>query len=199
MQEHWNRGEFMRLDQIKTNMIVPEFLLEDKTVRGFCAAADIIVQRILEKINLVNLFQSLSDVTEEDLDYIAKMEEIPWYDTSYTRTQKEKIIKGFEKNCMFLGTGMAVKNILSEIFGDHVVQEWYEYGGEVKHYSVKTEFVGDIEKAASDYEKRIGQVKSFRSVLDGLAFFQKVAMEHSVGILVIPQETVIIKEGSENG
>lgn len=188
----------MKIGETTMQLIIPQFMRDDKTVKGFCAAADVILAEIIKKLPMVNVKENLEMFAEEDLDYIAKIENITWYDTTYTRSQKEKIIKNFEKNCFLLGTKTAIQNVTMEIFGENDIKEWFEYGGEEKHFSVRTNFVGDIKKAVSEYEKRIGDVKSFRSLMDDIVFQKKVEMHHTVSGKMTHREKIFIKE-KENG
>ena len=109
----------MKLNEATMQAVIPRFMSDDKTVKGLCAAADAIIAEIVKKLPLVNIRENLDMLTEEDLDYIAKIEKITWYNTTYIRTKKEKIIKNFEANCFILGTKMAVRNVTLEIFGEN--------------------------------------------------------------------------------
>ena len=189
----------MNITEIALQDVIPRFMRGDKTVEGLCAAANVIFTEIIKRLPLVNLKTDLKLITEEDLDYIAKIEKISWYDTAYTREQKENIISNFEKNCFYLGTKTAVQNVTMEIFGENEVKEWFEYEGEEKHFSVRTNFIGDIRKAVSEYEKRIEDVKSFRALMDDVVFLKSTAMHQTISGKIIQREQVFIKEGNNGG
>lgn len=189
----------MKIDEATMQAIIPRFMWEDSTVKGFCKAADVIFSEVIKKLPLVNIKEKLEMLTEEDLDYIAKIENITWYDTAYIRSKKEKIIRNFEENCFILGTKTAVKNVTSEIFGENKIREWFEYGGEEKHFNVYTDFIGDIRKAVSDYEKRIEDVKSFRSLLDDITFFNKLKIHQIASGKLIQTEEIHFMEEKNGG
>lgn len=189
----------MKIGEVTLHDVIPRFMKDDSTVKGLCAAADVVFEEIKKRLPLVNIKENLGLLPEEDLDYIAQIENITWYDTTYSREQKERIIRNFEKNCFFLGTKKAVQNVTGEIFGENEIKEWFEYEGEEKHFSVRTNFIGDIRKAVSEYEKRIEDVKSFRSLMDNVVFLKSAAM-HQIAIgKIIQREQVFIKEGNNGG
>lgn len=187
----------MKIGEATMQFIVPQFMRDDKTVKGFCAAADVIFAEVVKKLPMVNIKENLEMLTEEDLDYIAKIENITWYDTTYIRVKKEKIIKNFEANCFILGTKTAVRNVTLEIFGENKIREWFEYGGQEKHFNVYTDFTGDIRKAVSDYEKRIEDVKSFRSLMDDITFFNSLRIHQVASGKLTQTEEIHFKEGKD--
>lgn len=172
----------MKLDDVRMIEIVPKFMSDDKTVRGLCAAADVILKAVIEKIGMVNLYENLELLTDEDLNFIAKADKVLWYDTSYTKEQKIRIIQNYEKNSMILGTPEAIENVITEIFGNGYVREWYEYGSTPCHFKIITNQI-ITENINELVAKIIDQAKNVRSVLELVEIKRQVAAEGNANMI----------------
>ena len=152
----------MKICDIKTIDIIPRFMQEDRTVRGLCAAMDYLINLICSKLPLVNLYENLEMLEDEDLDYINEKDRIPWYDTSYTKEQKIRIISNYEKNCMFLGTKQAIEGVIEDIFGMGKEEEWYEYGSKAFYFKIITSalLTENTDKLVSKIVKNVKTSKS---------------------------------------
>lgn len=128
----------MSIEKVNAIDIIPRFMKEDKSIIALCKVMDFFVSKVNEKLPLVNLYENLELLTEEDLDYIAAKDEIDWYDTGYTREQKIRIIKGHERACMFIGSKHSIESVLADIFGFGEEEEWFEYGSEAYKFRIVT-------------------------------------------------------------
>ena len=182
----------MKLDDIRMIDIVPKFMSDDKTVRGLCAAADVILKAVIDKIGMVNLYENLELLTDEDLNFIAKEDKVLWYDTSYTKDQKIRIIQNYEKNSMILGTPAAIENVISEIFGDGYVREWFEYGSTPYHFKIITNKI-ITENINELVGKIIDQAKNVRSELEVVEIKRQIiadAKANMIGVAVYKTEAI---------
>lgn len=189
----------MDISEVGLLDILPRFMQEDVTAKCLATSADYILQCILDKLPLVNLFDNLELLTEEDLDYIAKAQKIPWYDTAYGREKKIGCIRNFERECIILGTPQAVENVSRDLFGKTEIEEWFEYGGEEKHFRLKVEMPDESRKAEEMVKKKIRYVKNLRSVLDEIERARNLWENGNYGCTVLPQRKGVIKEEAENG
>lgn len=185
----------MKLAETSLLDIVPRFMQEDITVQCLAASADYIKRRLLEKIPIANLLDNLDLITEEDLDYIAKAEEIPWYDTGYEIDKKRNCIKNFEKECMILGTPQAVKDVIQDLFGEMQIKEWFEYGGAEKHFKIDVDVLENTEKIEETIREKLRYVKNLRSRFDEIGRLRGIAEGSYYGCAAAQTKTAYIEEG----
>lgn len=185
----------MKINDAKTRMLVPRFMEDDQTVIGMCAAFDYLTKRVIEKMKLVNLFENLEILEEETLDYIAKKEEIEWYDTSYSKEQKINIIRNAERNCMFVGTASSVERVVKDMMGEGIVEEWFDYDGKPYHFKIKTDAAigDDVNNLVAKLVKR---VKRTRTILDTVEIEKVIKADVSIGAGIYQYSIPgILKEG----
>lgn len=179
--------------------ILPRFMQEDVTAQCLAASADHIMKCLLDRLPLVNLFANLDLLTEEDLDYIARAEKIPWYDTAYGIEVKRECIRNFERECIILGTPQAVENVAKDLFGRTKIEEWFEYGGKEKHFKLNIDMLDSSQKAEEMVRKKIRYVKNLRSVLDEIKRMRRLKEDSCYGCAVLQQRKGFIKEEVEDG
>ncbi len=155
----------MRIEEVNAIDIIPRFMREDKSIIALCKVIDFFVSKVNEKLPLVNLYENLELLTEEDLDYIAEADEIDWYDTGYSREQKIRIIKGHEKACMFIGSKYSIESVIADIFGFGEEKEWFEYGSEAYKFRIVTSTLM-TENTNDLLTKILSKVKTSKSKLE---------------------------------
>lgn len=158
----------MRMNEAKLIDFVPASIIHDKTIKGLCAAADVIIRKLENELPKANLFENLHLFTDKELDIIAEAEEIPWYDTSYEKAVKIDIIHDYEKFAMIIGTKEAIEGVTTNIFGESYIDEWYEYGGQQYGFKVHTQAL--LTPDMNDiFTRVIEHVKNMRSNVESIA------------------------------
>lgn len=126
----------MKISELSFNDVIPQNMKDDKSIKGFAKAFDYILSLYREKVKLVTLFENLSMLTHSQLDKTAEAIDIPWYDTSFDKEVKIKILERYMNMYYLSGTSEAIRETLSNIFGNTKVVPWYEYGGQPFHFKV---------------------------------------------------------------
>lgn len=158
----------MKINEVHMIDFVPHSISHDRTIKGLCAAADVMIRNLEKELPKANLFENLHLFTEKELDSIAEAEEIPWYDTSYEKKVKIDIIHNYEKFAMIIGTKEAVEGVATNIFGESYIDEWYEYGGQQYGFKVHTQAL--LTPNMNDiFTRVIDHVKNMRSNVESIA------------------------------
>jgi len=157
----------MRLDNVSLLDIIPSNMRGDKTIKGFAAAWDYIQSRVLEKVPLTNLFEHLDLLNSDQLNEVAKAEDVPWYDTSFDIAKRRRILRDYKRIYYKAGTVWAIETAMGNIFGYAIVKEWYEYGGQEFHFKVIVTEMESEEKVRMAV-RTIDRIRPARTTLDGI-------------------------------
>lgn len=157
----------MKLDNVSLLDIIPSNMRGDKTIKGFAAAWDWLQGQVLKAVPLANLFENLDKLTSEQLDSIAKAEDVPWYDTSFDIAKRRRILRDYKQVYYKSGTVWAIETAMGNIFGEAVVKEWYDYGGSPFHFKVLVVEVESEEKVRMAI-RTIDRIRPARTTLDGI-------------------------------
>lgn len=189
----------MKLDGLEMIQILPAFMRKDKTVRGLCKAADVILNRLTNECMKLDIYNNLKLLKEEDLDYIAKINNIFWYDGSDSYQAKVDVIHNANIVFSRLGTSSAVTDVVSDILQDESkMREWFDYSGIPYHFIIELFERVTNTKELQTLNERILKVKNVRSQLDGYInnFSASGMVVQCVGFTTIP--TVEIRMGELN-
>ena len=124
------------------------------------------------------IYANISKVPEDILDHLAVELRTMYYDQAFDietkRTIIEKTLKWFTK----AGTVSAVKELLTVAFGSGDLKEWFDYGGDPKHFNAVLP-IGDGQAVESmiKFRSLIESIKNVRSRLDDLIFEEKTRIE----------------------
>ena len=170
----------MDIQETKLIDIVPEFMRDDQTVRGLCAAADAMFAKLIDAIHISWWRKYINELGSKELDVIASLIGIPWYDDAADIQTKREVLYGYENVVSISGTADAVKYALKDLFGDVEVIEWPDYCGEPYHFKLNVN-----DKLTEDNTKRFQSVvdsaKNVRSIMDSIEAIRKSNVTLYVG------------------
>jgi phage tail P2-like protein len=116
--------------------------------------------------------ESLSNLNDVDklpehlLDYLAHQKHVDFYENSLPIEQKRELIKRSQFIHRKKGTPAAVEDLITTLFGEGKVVEWYEYGGDPYHFKVVTNNRSVTQEKAEEFIKALNTVKRLNSILD---------------------------------
>lgn len=158
----------MKLNSVSTIDIIPPYMQNDLSVIGLSAAADLIFQRLYERILQMDFFTKLELLTDQDLDYIADAQNIVWYDRQSTKDVKINVIKNAEKVFWYMGTVSAVESVMNDIFGESEIKEWFDYDGNPYHFKILSYDPDVTEEDVKSFLAAISRVKRKGAVFDNI-------------------------------
>ena len=105
------------------------------------------------------------------LDELAWQFHVDFYSVDFPIHVKRNLIKNAKKIHKLKGTPAAVENLLSSIFGNATLKEWFEYDGEPFMFKVRIEVENNINSLLDKFEKSINTVKNTRSHLEKIELY----------------------------
>lgn len=166
----------MKLKNVDISSFIPKFLQEDETAKAFIYAIQPHLDYAIENIKHASVYARIDELSEEVLDMLAEQFNIAEYNKVYDIDIKRSLIR----NCMLIhhqrGTVASIEKVVTDIFGDAVVEEWFNYGGEPYHFKVKTSNASASDEMLAELDRVIKTTQNCRSHLESVTveLFQKM-------------------------
>lgn len=170
----------MDIQETKLIDIVPEFMRDDQTVRGLCAAADAMFAKLIDAIHISWWRRYINELGSKELDEIALLIGIPWYDEAADVQIKREVLYGYENVVSIAGTAEAVKYALKDLFGDVEVIEWPDYSGDPYHFKLNVD-AKLTEDNTRRFQSVVDSAKNIRSTMDSIEAIRKSNVTLYVG------------------
>lgn len=163
------------MGNLKDNCIanlLPPSLKGDPFIVALAEASEIEVKSAYrEAEQLVNFFD-VDQLPEYLLDYLAYQKHVDFYDTALPIEQKRELIKKADYFHRLKGTPAAVEGLISILFGQGRILEWFEYDGEPYHFKIRTNNYTVMGNQTEKFIKSLESVKNLRSKLDAVEYEQ---------------------------
>lgn len=165
------------LDNLSIKDLLPANLLSDEDV---AAIAQAITPEFQEISRLMKMLDPKEDVlkflSEENqhkyLDSLAFEKHIDFYDTSLSIEKKKELIEKARFFHRKKGTPAAVEDLITSIFGEGKVVEWFEYDASPGYFKVVTSNTSVTNEQAEQFIRALNSVKRKSSVLDKVEITQ---------------------------
>lgn len=145
--------------------VMPEPLKYKAEVVALSYAIKRAIGKMVGYAERASVYAAIDKLPEDILDLLAVELRAQYYDEDMDISIKREIAKKTMLWYHRAGTPSAVEELISAVFGEGEISEWFEYGGEPYHFKIKTDAV----LSASDmeyFEKIIRNVKNVRSHLE---------------------------------
>ena len=145
--------------------VMPETLKYKAEVVALSYAIKRAIGKMIGYAERASVYAAIDKLPEDILDLLAVELRAQYYDEDMDISIKREIVKKTMLWYHRAGTPSAVEELISAVFGEGEISEWFEYGGEPYHFKIKTDAV----LSASDmeyFEKIIRNVKNVRSHLE---------------------------------
>lgn len=164
----------MRLQDLKLSEFLPKYMQSDETAKAFEYAVQRQILKVINEISNLKIYISIDSQSENILDELGWQLNIPEYTSNLSIDAKRNLIKTAISTHRKRGTVSAVKQIVTDIFGDARLEEWFEYNGQPYHFKIYTSniSVGDTETKL--FENIIASSQNVRSYLE------KIIIETSI-------------------
>lgn len=158
----------MKLSNLEFIKLLPQFMQNDKAVRGLAAGIDSIVPQLAAELEKLSTWDHIAKLSEAELDELAWELNILWYDAGASIEVKRNIILDSDKVYKKLGTKWAVENVINTYFGDGYLEEWFQYGGEPGRFRIYSSNPELNETKFNEFLSVLNKVKRASSQLDGV-------------------------------
>ncbi|CAJ1003869.1 phage tail protein I [Brevibacillus aydinogluensis] len=161
--------------------ILPESLKSDPNVVALAESLTPEIHELSKAIPQIVLLATLDQQPEEVVDLLAWQFHVDFYSSDLPIEQKRELVKQSFANHMRKGTPWAVEQVVSTVFVDGKVTEWFEYGGEPYHFKVTTKgSIPDVNTLHSLY-RAIDVVKRKSTRLEAISIERDCQTQLYVG------------------
>lgn len=171
--------------------IMPDKLAEIPEVQALSYAIAKGVRRMLGYCSNISVYAEIDTMPEYALDLLAVELDTQYYDTDLDIESKRRLIKGTLVWYMGAGTPSAVEELVTAVFGEGEVSEWYEYGGEPYYFKILTNafLTPDLNEM---FAKMIKRVKNARSHLEAIEIHRSLSAPVKLGVSCYTNNNFII-------
>lgn len=149
--------------------LLPISLQSDPVVVVMFEAAIIQLQELYDKAMMVVDFVNIDKLPEDLLDLIAFEKHVDFYDNDLTIEQKRELIKTSISWHRKKGTRWAVENVVSIVYKNAQVYEWFEYEGDPYFFCIYVDEPFIFAKDLKRLTNLIDATKNKRSWLEYIA------------------------------
>lgn len=184
----------MDLTNIDLLQLQTSYMKEDPTTKALCAAITPQLRQIAGQLFKCLILANIDQLPEEILDELAFELHIDWYDATAAIDVKRSLIKNSDKVHRYLGTPFAVEQVVQDYFGDGIVEEWFEYGGQPYYFRVLTENSAVTGELANQFNKAVDKVKNLRSRLEAVVITMTGEMNEYVAHVLQTGDNITIEQ-----
>lgn len=156
----------MKLQELKLSEFLPQYMQSDETAKAFEYAVQRQILKVIGQISNLKIYISIDTQPESVLDELGSQFNIPEYSSTLPIDAKRNLIKTAISTHRKRGTVAAVRQVVTDIFGDARLEEWFEYGGEPYYFKVYASNVTTVEQAL--LFKSIASSQNVRSILEAI-------------------------------
>lgn len=157
--------------EFNIEQLMPKFILGDRNGYALAKAIEVGLRALLRIAGEgLAMIDDVEAMPEWRLDEMAWELNAAWYDYDADIERKRAQIAGAQTYYNRIGTPSAVQGAIADVFGDGVVREWFEYGGEPYHFEVRTSNTSILRENRAKFLKLLELVKNLRSVLDNVYY-----------------------------
>ncbi len=117
---------------------LPQVLVKEPWAQAMAYAVNRQLALLLAYAEGVMIQASISKMPDKVLDILAEELRLPYYDSSFTTSVKRGLVRGGLQYWATAGTPESLTKILTNIFGDAEIEEWFEYGGDPGYFRILT-------------------------------------------------------------
>ncbi|MCG8632245.1 MAG: phage tail protein I [Desulfobacterales bacterium] len=137
----------------------------------FIAAARVLdneLNAVTDAIGGLLLYADIDNLPEPVLKHLAWQWHVDFWDDDLTIEQKRTVVKQAYPWHRKKGTPAAVEMVLEDVLGGGYVKEWWEYGGEPKHFKVFSNMPPEDAAGHEHLLLAIDKARNERSILDAV-------------------------------
>lgn len=149
--------------------LLPSSLHSDPVVVAMYEAAALQLHEVYEEAHALADLVNVDNLPESMLDLIAYEKHVDFYDNELSVFQKRELIKSSISWHRKKGTRWAVERVVSIVYPNANVQEWFEYDGEKYRFKVEVDEPFIVGKDMKRLRAMIEATKNKRSWLEYIA------------------------------
>lgn len=148
--------------------LIPPNLKNDLQIQAAALALDGELQEVNQAINQCLFISRINELPEAVLDLMAWQLHIDFYEPDLPMETKQLMVRNSDRWHMRKGTPAAVEELITAVFDEGRVQEWYEYGGDPYKFKVITFNAAVSHDRATAFIEALNSIKNARSILEAV-------------------------------
>ncbi|ARK26013.1 phage tail protein I [Sporosarcina sp. P37] len=161
--------------------LLPYSLRQDPVLVAMAEAAENQLKMAYREAEAIFNLVDIDQVPEQLLDLLAYEKHVDLYDSKWPNQIKKSVIKTSISHHRKKGTPSAVDTSVKKIFGDGIVDEWFNYGGKPYHFRVITEQSLAADINIKNLTSIIHESKNTRSWLEDITVRRKMDLGLNIG------------------
>jgi len=162
---------------VKLLDIIPPNLKHDPDIIAASKAIDNEFSMVVTKAKECIILPRIDELDSDIIDILAWEMHIDFYDPTLPLDTRRQLVKNSLRWHQMKGTPSAVEELISTLFDEGRVEEWFEYGGEPYTFRVVTNNSSVTQDRAMEFIKALNSVKNARSWLDRVIITQMEDMQ----------------------
>ncbi|GIO33731.1 hypothetical protein J2TS6_48720 [Paenibacillus albilobatus] len=173
--------------------LLPTSIRYDPGVIAIAQALDEQIRVAVDEIYKLPLFSRLDELTDDEADELAWQFHVDFYDPALPIEQKRELVKNAFKFHRRKGTPAAIEDLITILFGEGKVEEWFEYGGVPGRFRVITNNPAVTLDRAQEFYRAVESVKRLSAHLEEVILSQTESLQLYFGTGLVVNEHIIIR------
>lgn len=161
--------------------ILPSVLANQEKVIALGYAINQALQRLITYCEETSVYAVIDSLPDNILDLLALELNTQYYEDSLDVKTKRELVKNTLVWYEHSGTAAAVAELITTVFGEGEVKEWFEYGGEPFFFKIYTSAT-ITEEAIEAFNQMIRKIKNTRSHLETVVADRDLKQTLYIGI-----------------
>ncbi|MCD7862877.1 MAG: phage tail protein [Lachnospiraceae bacterium] len=151
--------------------ILPDIFKEKPEVIALGYALKMEIQRVLDYCAYISLYASIATLPENILDALAAELKTQYYDSTLDVETKRGLVKNTLIWYKTAGTLSAVTELITSVFGEGYISEWFSYDGDPFYFKISTD-TSLTNDSISYFMTMLQRVKNLRSHIESITMPQ---------------------------
>ena len=154
------------LRDAKITQALPQILAKEPWAQAMAYAVNRQLIQMLTYADGTMVLANVDEMSDAVLDILARELRLPYYDMNFAISVKRDLVKGALQYWATAGTVESLTKILTNIFGDAEIEEWFEYGGEPGYFRILTTNPNVSGETLEQFRKTAQDVKRLSAWLE---------------------------------
>ena len=182
------------LRDVKILDLIPPNLKQDPTIQAAAKAIDGELTAVTESIRECFFYARIDELPEQIVDELAWQLHVDFYEPDLPIDTKRLLVKNSLPWHMRKGTPAAVEELITALFDDGQVVEWFDYGGKPYFFKVVTFNQSVTQERAEAFIRAVNTAKNKRSRLEKVEITQVENLPLNFGTVVHVGDNEIIRQ-----
>ena len=174
-------------------------MVNDPDIQAMCATIDAALHKTVASIPNVAIMHNLrhDNIPDDDngsllIDSLAWQFHVDFYDSTMPFAVRRNLTANSLPWHMKKGTPSVVEEIVTAVFADGVVTEWFEYGGLPYRFNISTEVTNFTDEVMHNLISAIFTVKNTRSWIDYIEVVNRSNVQWYAAFGLISESTIYV-------